>query len=41
MCHLSIEKALKGIYSKKFNEEPKKIGLKIPSQYKYNYTISR
>jgi HEPN domain-containing protein len=29
MCHLSIEKALKGIYSKKFNEEPKKSVLKF------------
>jgi len=25
MCHLSIEKALKGIYTKKFNEIPPKI----------------
>jgi HEPN domain-containing protein len=25
MCHLSIEKALKGIYTKRFNEAPPKI----------------
>lgn len=40
MCHLAIEKALKGIYQKKLNEAPpkvhnliylvEKIGLKIP-----------
>jgi len=25
MCHLSIEKALKGLYTKKFNKNPPKI----------------
>jgi HEPN domain-containing protein len=43
MCHLSVEKALKGLYAKKFKEDPpkihnlnylcEKIGLDLPGDY--------
>jgi HEPN domain-containing protein len=52
MCHLSIEKALKGIYSRRFEEVPprshnllylvEKIRLELPSDlYDFVFTINR
>ena len=52
MCHLSIEKALKGIYSQRFGEAPprshnllylvEKIKLELPSDlYDFVFTINR
>ena len=52
MCHLSIEKALKGIYSQRFEEVPprshnllylvEKIKLELPSDlYDFVFTINR
>lgn len=52
MCHLAIEKALKGIYAKQFNKTPTKthnllylieiINLQIPSDYiNFIFTLNR
>ena len=52
MCHLAIEKALKGIYTKQFNKTPTKthnllylieiINLQIPSDYiNFIFTLNR
>jgi HEPN domain-containing protein len=52
MCHLSIEKALKGLYSQKFSEIPprthsftflvEKMGMKLPGDlYDFLFIINR